>query len=197
MPFLRDELHLSYTVGALHFSAWAVGVLIAGLIGDAVMRRLGRRNTIWAGSAGVVICILLVTLSNNPIFTIFGALIGGMSGSTMGQTINTIMSDRFGSERALGITEANIIASISCFLAPLAISTVVRFGINWRCAAALPILSFGLMFLLFRKKSAVQIEPAKKQKTAAKLPLAYWAYWIVILLNVGCEWSLIFWSPDF
>lgn len=197
MPFLRAELNLSYTVGALHFSAWAVGVLIAGLTGDKVMHRLGRQNTIWAGSAGICIGILLIISTRNPIFTIFGALIGGMSGSTMGQTINTIMSDRFGSQRAIGITEANIIASISCFLAPLAVSSAMRYGINWRFALAMPLLSLGILFLVFRTKSVPGTEPTFKTKAVAALPLAYWAYWIVILLNVGCEWSMIFWSADF
>ncbi|HEY9730427.1 MAG TPA: MFS transporter [Drouetiella sp.] len=197
MPFLRSELHLTYTVGALHFSAWAVGVLLAGLTGDTVMQRLGRQNTIWAGMAGICTGILLIVLTRNPVFTIFGALLGGLSGSTMGQTINTIMSDRFGSERALAITEANIIASISCFLAPLAVSTAMRYGINWRIAMVIPLISFASLFLIFRRKQVPGAEPAARKRAGAALPLAYWAYWIVILLNVGCEWSLIFWSAEF
>jgi MFS family permease len=198
MPFLRAELKLSYTVGALHFSAWAVGVLLAGMIGDSVMNKLGRQKTIWAGSAGICIAILLIIFTGNPVCTIFGALIGGMSGSTMGQTVMTIMSDRFGKERALGITEANIIASISCFLAPLAVSTVMRFGINWRFAVAVPLFGLLALYLFFRKKTVPGVEPTKTTTAvAAALPLAYWAYWIVILLNVGCEWSMIFWSAEF
>ncbi len=167
------------------------------MTGDKVMQRLGRQNTIWAGSAGICLAILLIILTRDPIFTIFGALVGGMSGSTMGQTINTIMSDRFGSQRAIGITEANIIASISCFLAPLAVSTAMRCGINWRLAVAVPLISLSVLFFLFRKEKVPGAAPAPKSKTMAPLPLAYWAYWIVILLNVGCEWSMIFWSADF
>lgn len=197
MPFLRSELHLTYTIGALHFSAWAIGVLLAGLSGDKIMQRFGRQRVIWSGSAGICVGILFIILSKNPIFTIFGALLGGFSGSTMGQTINTILSDRFGSERAIAITEANIIASISCFLAPLAVSTSMRYGINWRLALAVPLLSLSILFLTFRKRQVPGSEPKSKAKAVAALPKAYWAYWIVILLNVGCEWSLIFWSADF
>lgn len=197
MPFLRSELHLTYTIGALHFSAWAVGVLLAGLSGDKVMLKLGRQNTIWAGSAGICIGIFFIVLTRNPTFTIFGALLGGLSGSIMGQTINTIMSDRFGSQRALGITEANIIASISCFLAPLAVSTAMRYGVNWRFAMTIPLISLGLLFIIFRNRRVPGTEPVARTKAVAALPPAYWAYWIVILLNVGCEWSLIFWSAEF
>ncbi len=197
MPFLRAELNLSYTIGALHFSAWAVGVLIAGMVGDQAMKKFGRQNTIWAACSGICSGILMVIFMRHPAFTIFGALLGGLSASTMGQTINTIMADRFGSERALGITEANIIASISCFLAPLAVSMSMRFGLGWRFAIAFPLLSISVLFLLFRKKNVPGTEPSQKITPVAALPLAYWAYWTVITLNVGCEWSMIFWSADF
>lgn len=197
MPFLRSELHLTYTVGALHFSAWAIGVLLAGLSGDRIMQRLGRQKVIWSGGAGICLGILFIILTKDPIFTIFGALLGGFSGSTMGQAINTIISDRFGSQRAIAFTEANIIASISCLLAPLAVSTSMRYGINWRFALAVPLLSLSILFLIFKKRQVPGSEPRDKSKAVAALPPAYWAYWIVILLNVGCEWSLIFWSADF
>jgi fucose permease len=32
---------------------------------------------------------------------------------------------------------------------------------------------------------------------AARLPLAYWAFWCAVVLTVGIEFSLIFWGADF
>ena len=55
MPSLREELGLSYTIASLHFSAFAVGMIIAGLIGDRVVRRYGRTKVFWAGAAGLVV----------------------------------------------------------------------------------------------------------------------------------------------
>lgn len=198
MPFLRSELHLSYTIGALHFSAWAIGSLIAGTIGDQWMRKLGRVTTIWTCCLGLCSAIVILIVATHPAITIFGALLGGLSGSIMGQTVNTIMSDRFGTERALGITEANIIASISCFLAPLAVSTAVRIGLGWRYAIAIPLISFSILFLIFFRKSLPACDPVGLANVSSgRLPIAYWAYWTVIALNVACEWSMIFWSADF
>ena len=44
MPSLREELGLSYTIASLHFSAFAGGMILAGLIGNLVVRRYGRRT---------------------------------------------------------------------------------------------------------------------------------------------------------
>jgi MFS family permease len=50
MPSLREELGLSYTIASLHFSAFAVGMILAGLIGDRVVRRIERRTVFWTGA---------------------------------------------------------------------------------------------------------------------------------------------------
>ena len=42
MPFLRHDLRLSYAAGGLHFSAFAAGMIVAGLTGARVMAWLGR-----------------------------------------------------------------------------------------------------------------------------------------------------------
>ena len=43
-PFLKDELGLSYTVSSLHFTAFAAGILGAGLGSPWVVRRVGRMS---------------------------------------------------------------------------------------------------------------------------------------------------------
>ena len=49
-PFLKDELGLSYTVSSLHYTAFALGILLVGLGGQIVIRRIGRWNgRCWAG----------------------------------------------------------------------------------------------------------------------------------------------------
>ena len=40
-PFLKEELELSYTVSSLHFTAFAVGILLIGLSGQLVITAHG------------------------------------------------------------------------------------------------------------------------------------------------------------
>jgi len=52
MPFLRDELHLSYTVSGLHLSAFALGMVLAGSLGDHLVQWWGRKVVFGAAVPG-------------------------------------------------------------------------------------------------------------------------------------------------
>jgi MFS family permease len=197
MPCLRAELHLSYTIAAMHFSAPATGALLAGMIGDRVVSRLGRARTIWCGGIGVVIGVLIALSGTTATATIFGAWLIGFTGSQMCQTITALMSDRFKDERAVAITESNIVASIFCALAPLIVSAVVRNGLNWRAALIPSMVLFIILGLTNRQTVQAGTVGNKPHLQPGSLPPAYWAFFVVILLSVSSEWSLIFWSAEF
>src|SRR6266850_1420247 len=55
IPFLKAELDLSYRAVGLHSSAIAAGMIVVGLFGDRVTRRLGRRRTLLLSGGGASI----------------------------------------------------------------------------------------------------------------------------------------------
>jgi len=197
MPFLRADLHLSYTQGAYHFSAWALGSLCSGIWGDRLMRIFGRHKTLWGGAIGGCIGVLLIGTMSQVYLTIFGALTGGFAGSVLGQTVTTIMADRFGEERAVGITEANISASLASFIAPLLVGLCVKMGMPWRLALCFPVATFFIVFLAFRGKPIPIPAQTEIEKSGGSLSRTYWIFWTIVTLSVACEWSIIFWSSDF
>src|SRR6185436_7318604 len=72
-PFLKDELKLSYTVSSLHFTAFAVGILLIGLSGHWLIQRLGRWRSLWIGAFGMSLSALLLILGQSPFITIGAA----------------------------------------------------------------------------------------------------------------------------
>src|SRR5690349_1925410 len=62
MAFLRVELDVSYTVSGLHMSAFALGMMGAGLTSDRLAARLGRGAMFWGGGAGMAASALGITL---------------------------------------------------------------------------------------------------------------------------------------
>src|SRR5689334_20461983 len=60
MPFLRAEHKLNYTEGSLHLSAFAIGMIVAGLVTDRLERRLGRYLVWWGGALGMGLGTLLL-----------------------------------------------------------------------------------------------------------------------------------------
>ena len=80
-PFLKNELHLSYTVSSLHFTAFAVGILVVGLGGHVLIRRLGRWRALWIGAAGMSVSALVLVVGRTPVITIGAAFLMGVVGS--------------------------------------------------------------------------------------------------------------------
>lgn len=201
MPFLRDELHLSYTVGGLHLSAFALGMVLAGSMGDALVRRWGRRRVFWGGGAGMALGSLLFVAGHHPALTIPSTLLMGVPGTLLMIMVQATLSDRHGARRAIALTESNVGASLAAGLAPLLVGSLQRAGIGWRGALILGVLGWGALALRGR---AVPIpphtpRPARSPATgrAARLPAVFWAYWLVIFLSVSVEWCVIFWGADF
>jgi MFS family permease len=198
MPSLRQELGLTYTIASLHFSAFAVGMILAGLVGDRVVRRYGRKTVFWVGAAGLVAGAVALTIFHTSILTVGSVLLMGGVGSLVLILIPAILADRHGANRAVAIVEANTLSAATGAMAGLLIGLAEQTPAGWRGALllslAIPlflVIRFGRVALPASRPTAAQLN------VAAHLPLAYWAFWCAVVLTVGIEFSLIFWGADF
>jgi MFS family permease len=202
--FLRVELNLNYAEGALHGSAYAVGMIIAGIIGGSIARRWGRYAMFWGGGAGMAIGALFLILGKNSFVTVASAFVMGLIGTLLLSTINSSLSDKHGVNRAVALTEANISASISSMLAPLLLGGFAAIGLGWRAAIVVFIAAWVIAALFSRTIAipAIEIEeqlPDEKIKRtqSAKLPAAFWVFWILVMLGGALESGLGFWGAAF
>lgn len=196
MPYLREEQGLDYTTGALHFSAWSIGIVSAGSFGNLVIKRLGASRAIWIFGTGLCLTLTSFLMAKFTPVTIFSVLLGGFCGSTMGQGITTINAERFGDQRTIALTEVNIFGSLFAMAAPLVVGQFIKEGFNWRVAMIIPILMFAALFLS-SSKVFTEFGYVTRGFAAGKLPRQYWFYWIAIWLSVASEWSIVFWTADF
>jgi fucose permease len=198
-PFLKDELHLSYTVSSLHFTAFAVGILLIGLGGHVPIRRLGRWRALWIGAAGMSVGALLLVAGRTPAITIGAAFLMGAIGSLILAVVPSALSDRHGEQRAVAISEANVIASFVTTAAPLLVGWFAYSIGGWRLALVIVAVALLLMYLGFGKVASpmgpsIQEDPAQAHRP---LPTLYWVYWTALVLAVSVEFCMIFWSADY
>ncbi len=198
-PFLKEELNLSYTISSLHFTAFAVGILLIGLSGHVVIRRIGRWHALWIGAFGLSLGALVLLAGQSPAITIGAAFGMGLIGSLILVIVPSALSDRHGEQRAVALSEANVIASLVATTAPLLVGWFAPLPGGWRLAlgmaAFVPILlrlGFGRVTL---PPSATRQEQAASIKRP--LPFLYWVYWVAIVLAVSVEFCMIFWSADY
>ena len=198
-PFLKSELKLSYTVSSLHFTAFAVGILLIGLGGHLVIERAGRWRSLWIGALGMSASVMLLLLGKTPVVTIGASLMMGLVGSFILAIVPSALSDRHGEQRAVALSEANVIASLVSTAAPLMVGWFAHTAGGWRLGLAIVACTPVLMRLGFNKveppPAAVSLKsPAQGDQP---LPVLFWTYWVAIALAVSVEFCMIFWSADY
>lgn len=150
-PFLKDEFHLSFTVSSLHYSAFAVGMLVVGLAGHLVIGRAGRELALALGAAGLGAGALLLVLGRAPAVTIGAAFLMGCVGSLILAVVPAALSEEHGELRAIAISEANVLSSLVSTAAPLLVGWLARALVGWRwalvAAALLSIAIAGVLYL--------------------------------------------------
>jgi len=206
MPFLRAELDLNYTIAALHLSAFAVGMIAAGMSADLLAARLGRKWVFWGGAAGAMAGMIALTFGESPVMTIAAALAGGWIGSYMLVMIQAILSDHHGANRAIPLTESNVMAMLFAACAPLVVSATQQVGLGWRWTYGVGLLMFITLALVFGHAPIPENAPHDAAKSTqeraaigknAKLPRLFWYSFVVIFLSVSMEWTIGFWGADF
>ena len=204
MPFLRAELNLSYTLSGLHFSAFALGMILAGLWTDAVSARFGRAITYWGGGLGMALAALLFAAGRRIEITLLAACLMSSLGTMLVIMIQSTLSEQHGLWRARSLTEANLAAGIASGIAPIMVGLSVSTAIGWRGALVLAILLWLLIYLGAHRFGIripiAAVPPRNEDPTISprqRLPRRFWLIWVVTVCCVSIEWCVIYWGATF
>jgi MFS family permease len=199
MPYIRSRLDLDYTIASLHFSAFALGGVLVGFLGDRVVQRWGRHNLLWGGIAGMVAGITLFTISPVVVGTLLGAFATGWFGTLALVANQSSLSDLHGERRTIAIAESNVAASTAAVLAPLAIGGFDALGLGWQTAPLLAIPLFALLAWKFHEASIpVPSAPSRCESgQTSLLPSSYWIFWSVLFMVSAVEWCVAYWGADY
>ena len=199
-PFIKDELHLSYTVSSFHFSAFAVGMLVVGVAGNLVVERLGRFRALWLGLFGASLSALILLVGKDPIVTIAASFVMGTIGSLVLAIIPAALADYHGEKKTVALTEANVGASLFATAAGLFVGWSARFLGDWRWALGLMALTPVFFYLFYRRElnpiaaSAPTEELVQNKKP---LPALFWFLWLALVMSVSVEFCMIFWGANY
>jgi fucose permease len=197
MPFLKGELNLSYTVSSLHFTAFAMGMILAGLGVPAIVARIGRWRVLWVGAFGMCLAELLLAAGHAPVVTIAAAFLLGLVGSLVPPVVSSALSDLYSGQRSIALTESNLVASAVIAAVPLLISWFSQSFFGWRTVLLIPWLAvLGLRFG-FGKLEIPEAPKRSTGKTTARLSGLFWLYWVAIFFAETVEFGMISWCADY
>ena len=198
-PFLKSELHLSYTISSLHFTAFASGILLIGFGGNWIISRIGRWLSLWIGAFGMSLGAILLMIGNTPVVTIGAAFLMSSLGSLILIIVPAALSENHGDLRAIAISESNVISSLISSLAPLLVGFFAsRIG-DWRFALGVMVSTPIILYLGFGRGIvlSIQTEKSPDQSVHQPLPILFWLYWVAIVLAVSIEFCMISWCADY
>jgi len=198
-PFLKDELKLSYTVSSLHFTAFAVGILIVGFGGHTVIQRIGQQRALWLGAIGISVSAFILIAGRTAVLTIGASFCMGLVGSLILVIIPSALSDQHGESRVVALAESNVIASLVSTAAPLMVGWTALMAGGWRMALGIAALLPILLWLGFGNAAPPQPTAPKADSASVgqSLPLLFWVYWVAIVLAVSVEFCMLSWSADY
>ncbi|MER6808734.1 MFS transporter [Spirillospora sp. NPDC000708] len=195
LPQLREERGLPRGEVALYPSAFALGLVIVGLVGHRLAGRLGRYAPPAALTA-LVAGAAIMAAGGGRLGAGLGALVLGLGGAGLVQLIPAALRALHGGDGTVPIGEANAVASTASVLAPLAIGAAVAHGPGWRPAFVVPPLAVAAVLLITRltvaPPAAVAVPPA-----ADRAPRTFRSRWLDLVLAVGTEFCMMFWAADF
>lgn len=201
-PYLRAEHNTNYATAGLHFSLFAVGMLIAGSFGELVVQKLGTMRTLWFSALGTVPGIIFILSAHQIWFSLTGAFLSGLLGSFILTTIPGALAIKYGDLQATAFAEINAFAALASVTAPLLVGGLAATPLGWRSALILPFVLL-FIYVLFQYKNlkagfSLQLKSQQSIETSpSKLPITYWWAWLGILLVVAIEFCMIYWSSDF
>jgi fucose permease len=196
IPFLRDELQLSYTTVSLHPSALAAGMIATGLFTETVVAAIGRRWSCLFGVAGCIVGLLAICMAGNAAASIAGCAIVGLTGGMLPAIVGGLLANLHPGARDQVFTECGAVTYACAIAANLATGVAAGFAFGWR-GALLFGAAGGLLLAAIFFRDSVPEAPGPALRTRERIPPASWAFLVMLGLGVALEMTMLLWSTAY
>ncbi len=190
--FLRQDLHLSYTLTSWHSALWAIAAILTGLTFDQLTRRLGRRRIFWLAAATLVAGVILFLIGYVVAVTLLAAFVLGAGGTFLGSSSVTALADRHPGSSDRALVEANVGASITAVAVPALLGLLAATAVGWRAGLLVPALTMVVLYLVYGREP---LPPwAVTSTVTGRLPGEFWRLCFLVALAVAVEFCIVFYG---
>lgn len=195
MPYLRAEMGLTYAEGALHTSAFAIGMMASGFIVSPIDERVGRKGVAHIATFALALTFVGLTFAPNLYVSILCAGLMGLIGSTIVAIAPMILSAVHPHDFDRALAEANLVAYLGGLAAPIAVSVASR-TLGWHAAALAGFVLLAALIVSIRA-SHLPTDHESQHESDGKLGIGYWAFWSLLAIAVATEFCFIVWGASY
>ena len=190
LPALSSEYELSYSVSGTLLSAHQIGNLVAVFVAGFLPYAIGRKLSTSILASGIVLGLLLMTLTGNPFLLFVAFALTGVGRGTLSNITNVVVGES-AAKKAAGLNFLHAAFAIGAFISPFIVIASAAF--SWRTA---PIV-IALLMLLVIIAVAVKLSgtKGKKAKGDGGFPntIGFWLNTAIMFFYLCAEASLTGW----
>lgn len=196
-PALRAELGYSYTTAGLHLTVYAVGAVVAGVLGPALDRRAGRHRLLLLGLVGSATGAAGLALGRVLPATLLAAAVLGALATLIVLTVQSALSDAHGVHRPVAFSESNVVAAVGATAGPLVVGLAAGLLGSWRWGVLGLVVTTLAVALLVRPAA---LPPGLVDAASAPrgpLPRGVRAGIALVFCAVVLEWCVAYWGATY
>lgn len=196
---LQRDLDTSREQVAFYPSLFAAALILVGVAGGPVVRRIGDRRGLLTAFAGIGLGVVLLAVPSRPV-TLVGAVVLGVFAALAIQLVPAGLSRRHPVHATAAIGEANAASSFASLVAPALVALALVAGLTWRLGYTLPAVVVVVVLFVrgLRARSPADLPaaaPGEDTETGLGLePGRLVPRWAAVFLAVSAEFCLVFWA---
>lgn len=190
LPSLSSEYGLSYGVSGMLLSAHQIGNLFSVFIAGILPYAIGRRWSTAILTSGIVLGLLLMTVTGNPFLLFIAFAFTGIGRGTLSNITNVVVGES-AEKKTAGLNFLHASFAVGAFLAPFIV--IASAGLSWRTAP----IAIALSMLLAIIAVAMRLKGGKSVKVKGEggIPrtVGFWLNTFIMFFYLCAEGSLTGW----
>ncbi|MFC4616964.1 MFS transporter [Cellulomonas algicola] len=214
VPLLADDLDLTGAQAGLHGTAMAAGAILTAFLTPRSVQTRGRRWTLLASCAVVVVGITVLLTAGSLAVSLLGMFVLAIGGNLAISSAQPGLAQHHGPAASAAVTEANGVGSGVGLIGPLAVGACVAAGFGWRPAVAVTAaLAVVTAVLVSRQRVGGAMTPAERAALADGTPAPdvptvdvadgsrragapTWWFLAAIVAAIALENATTYWATD-
>jgi len=195
LPSMKVEYEMSYVLSGMVLSAHQIGNFCAVLIAGFLPYVIGRKKSTLLLCSGIVIGLMLMTLTGNPALLLVAFAATGIGRGTMSNITNVVVSE-VAENKAGGLNFLHASFAVGAFISPfIAILITSLLGLSWKLAALI-VAACEIVALAGIGFSRLANKPMPRKSDGGRDFVRSWSFWLntfIMFFYLCAEASIIGW----